>query len=189
MDTVQATRLRPGMIIKHDGKLYSIFSLSHRTPGNKRGFVQTRLRDLEGGAMIEHRFSSEDFVEKAFLDEKVVEYLYHDGDHYTFMDTTNYEQFHLNADALGDAVGYLIPNLEMKLEFYEGRPISVELPPSVDLKVVETEPGIKGASATNVMKPAKMETGITVQVPPFIGEGETIRVDTAEGTYLERARS
>jgi elongation factor P len=188
MDTVQATRLRPGMIIQHDGKLYSIFTLSHRTPGNKRGFVQTKLRDLESGAMIEHRFSSEDFVERAFLDEKEVEFLYQEGDIFTFMDTSTYEQFHLNRDTLGDAVGYLKSNLQLKLEFYQGRPISVELPPSVDLQVIETEPGIKGASATNVTKPARLETGITVQVPPFIGEGEVIRVDTAEGTYLERAR-
>ena len=187
MDTVQASRLRPGMIIQHEGKLYSIFTLSHRTPGNKRGFVQTKLRGLESGAMIEHRFSSEDFVERAFLDEKEVEFLYQEGNLYTFMDTTTYEQFHLNGETLGDTIGYLKSNLQLKLEFHEGRPISVELPPSVDLKVVETEPGLKGASATNVTKPAKLETGITVQVPPFIGEGEVIRVDTSEGTYLERA--
>lgn len=188
MDTVQATRLRPGMIIQLEGKLYSIFSLYHRTPGNKRGFVQTKLRDLEGGAMIEQRFSSEDFVERAFLDEKEVEYLYYEGDVFTFMDTTTYEQYHLNRDALGDMVGYLTPNCQLKLEFFRGKPIGVELPAAVELKVVETEPGIKGASATNVMKPAKLETGITVQVPPFISEGEVIRIDTTEGTYLERAR-
>lgn len=188
MDTVQATRLRPGMIILKDGKLFSVFTLSHRTPGNKRGFVQTKLRDLQSGAMVEHRFSSEDYVERAFLDEKEVEFLYQEGDHFVFMDTTTYEQFHLNRDTLGDTVGYLKPNLQLKLEFYEGRPMGVELPPSVDLKVLETEPGIKGASATNVTKPAKMETGITVQVPPFISEGEVIRVDTAEGVYLERAK-
>lgn len=188
MDTVQATRLRPGMIIQHDGKLYTVFSLFHRTPGNKRGFVQTKLRALESGAMVEHRFSSESFVERAFLDEKEVEFLYHEGDFFTFMDTATYEQFQLSRDTLGDTVGYLVPNLQLKLEFYEGRPMGIELPPSVELKVVETEPGIKGASATNVTKPAKLETGITVQVPPFIGEGEVIRVDTSEGTYLERAR-
>jgi elongation factor P len=176
------------MIIQHEGKLYSIFSLYHRTPGNKRGFVQTKLRDLTSGAMVEQRFSSEEFVERAFLDEKEVEFLYNDSDVFTFMDTTSYEQFHLNRQALGDTVGYLVPNLQLKLEFFEGQPIGVELPPAVELKVVETEPGIKSASATNVMKPAKLETGITVQVPPFIDTGELIRVDTAEGTYLERAR-
>jgi len=188
MDTVQATKMRPGMIIQVDGRLYSVFNLSHRTPGNKRGFVQTKLRDLEGGAMVEKRFSSEDYVERAFLDEKEVEFLYHEGDVFTFMDTTTYEQFHLNSETLGDTVGYLTPNLQLHLEFFQSKPMGVELPPSVDLKVVETEPGIKGASATNVTKPAKMETGITVQVPPFIDAGEVIRVDTAEGTYLERAK-
>jgi len=188
MDTVQATKMRPGMIIQMEGKLYSVHNLSHRTPGNKRGFVQTKLRDLVGGSMIDKRFSSEDYVERAFLEEKEVEFLYNEGDLYTFMDTTTFEQFHLNLDTLGDTIGYMKPNQQLKLEFFEGRPIGVELPPSVDLQVVETEPGIKGASATNVTKPAKMETGITVQVPPFIGEGEVIRVDTAEGVYLERAK-
>jgi elongation factor P len=188
METVQATKLRPGMVVQHEGNLYSVFSLTHRTPGNKRGFVQAKLRDLKSGAMIEHRFSSETFVERAFLDEKEVEYLYPEADLYTFMDTENYEQYHLNREALGDTVGYLTANCRLKVEFFEGQPIGVELPPSVELKVVETEPGIKGASATNVMKPARMETGITVQVPPFISAGETIRVDTADGTYLERAR-
>jgi len=188
METVQATRLRPGMVIQQDGHLYAVFSLTHRTPGNKRGFVQAKLRDLHSGAMVEHRFSSEDYVERAFLDEKEVEYLYHEGDLYTFMDTTTYEQYALSREALGDTVGYLTPNCQLKVEFFEGKPIGVELPPAVELKVIETEPGLKGASATNVTKPAKMETGIIVQVPPFIGEGEVIRVDTADGTYLERAR-
>lgn len=188
MDTVQATRLRPGMVIQHEGKLFTVFSLTHRTPGNKRGFVQTKLRDLRSGAMVEQRFSSESVVERAFLDEKEVEFLYAEGEVFTFMDQQTYEQYHLNRNLLGDTVGYLAPNLPLKVEFFEGKPIGVELPPTVELKVVETEPGIKGASATNVMKPAKMETGITVLVPPFIDAGEVIRVDTADGTYLERAR-
>lgn len=187
MDTVQATRMRAGMVIRHEGKLYSVFSLFHRTPGNKRGFVQTKLRNLESGAMMDYRFSSEDMVERAFLDEKEVEYLYHEGDVFTFMDTTTFEQYHLTRDTLGDTVGYLVPNLQLKVEFYEGKPIGLELPAAVELKVIETEPGLKGASATNVTKPARLETGITVNVPPFIDAGETIRVDTAEGTYLERA--
>lgn len=188
MDTVQATKLRPGMVIRHQDGLYSVFSLYHRTPGNKRGFVQTRLRDLRSGAMIEHRFSSEDSVERAVLDEREVEFLYSEGDLYTFMDTTSYEQYQLSHDTLGDTVGYLIPNLRLKIEFFEGKPIGIELPPVVELKVVETQPGIKGASATNVMKTAKLETGISIQVPPFISAGDVVRVDTSEGTYLERAR-
>ena len=188
MDTLQATRLRPGMIIRQDGDLFSVFSLTHRTPGNKRGFVQTKLRNLRSGAMVEHRFSSEDFVERAYLDEKEVEYLYQEGELFTFMDTTTYEQYALSREVLGDTVGYLVPNLQLKVEFFEGKAIGIELPPTVDLKVVETEPGLKSATVSNVTKPAKLETGITVQVPPFINTGEMIRVDTSEGTYLERAR-
>jgi elongation factor P len=188
MDTVQATRLRPGMIIRQDGDLFSVFSLTHRTPGNKRGFVQTKLRNLRSGAMVEHRFSSEDFVERAYLDEKEVEYLYQEGELFTFMDTTTYEQYSLSREVLGDTVGYLVPNLQLKVEFFEGKAIGIELPPTVDLKVVETEPGLKSATVSNVTKPARLETGITVQVPPFIQTGEMIRVDTSEGTYLERAR-
>lgn len=188
MDTVQATRLRPGMIIQFEGGLYSVFSLYHRTPGNKRGFVQTKLRNLRSGAMVEHRFSSEDFLERAILDEKEVEYLYSEGDFYTFMDMETFEQYQLAREVLGDTVGYLTPNLRLLVEFFEGKLMGIQLPPAVELKVIETEPAIKGASATNVMKPAKLETGISVLVPPFISAGDVIRVDTAEGTYLERAR-
>jgi elongation factor P len=145
------------------------------------------MRNLRSGTMTEHRFSSEDRVERAMLDEQEMEYLYDDGEYYYFMNTENYEQMHLMKDILGDAVSYLIPQLKVKVEFYEGKPISVELPPTVDMTVVETEPGIKGASVSNVTKPAKVETGLVVQVPPFIIEGEKIRVSTAEGTYQERA--
>ncbi len=121
------------------------------------------------------------------LDEQEMEYLYDDGEYYYFMNTENYEQMHLMKDILGDGISYLVPQLRVKVEFYEGKPISVELPPTVDLTVVETEPGMKGASVSNVTKPAKTETGLVVQVPPFIAEGEKIRVNTAEGTYQERA--
>jgi len=175
------------MVIRHQGELFSVFSLYHRTPGNKRGFVQTKLRNLRNGAMIEHRFSSEDFLERAFLDEKEVEFLYQEGDVFTFMDTTTYEQYSLNRDVLGDTVGYLVPNLQLKVEFFEGKPIGIELPPTVDLKVVETEPGLKSATVSNVTKPAKLETGISVQVPAFVNPGDRIRVDTTEGNYLQRA--
>jgi elongation factor P len=175
------------MVIKYNNDLFSIFSVNHRTPGNLRGFVQAKMRNLRSGSMIENRFASEDWVEKAELDEQEMEYLYQDGDTYYFMNTTTYEQIHLTEDLLGEAVQYLTPNLRVTVEFYEGKPLSVELPATVDLKVVETEPAIKGATVSNVMKPAKLETGLVVQVPPFITEGEVIRVNTAEGTYQERA--
>jgi elongation factor P len=161
--------------------------MEHRTPGNLRGFVQVKMRNFKSGTMIEHRFSSEDRVEKAMLDEIEMEYLYDDGDYFYFMNTETYEQMHLMKELLGDATNFLIPNLKVHVEFYEGKPMSVELPPTVDLTVVETEPGLKGATVSNVTKPAKLETGLVVQVPAFITEGEKIRVSTSESAYMERA--
>jgi elongation factor P len=179
--------MRPGMVIKFNNELHSVFSVTHRTPGNLRGFVQAKMRNLRSGNMTEHRFSSEDRVEKAALEEHDMEYLYDDGEFFYFMNTETFEQMHLTKDLLGDATNYLIPQLKVTVEFYEGKPISVDLPATVDLTVVETEPGLKGATVSNVTKPAKLETGLMVQVPPFITEGEKIRVNTAEGTYQERA--
>ena len=184
---ISATQLRPGMVIKFNNELYSIFKMDHRTPGNLRGFVQVKMRSLRSGSMAEHRFSSEDKVERAALDEQEMEYLYDDGEFFYFMNTETYEQMHLTKDLLGDAVDYLIPQLHVNVEFYEGKAMSVELPPTVDMTVVETEPGLKGATVSNVTKPAKVETGLVVQVPPFINQGEKIRVSTAGGTYQERA--
>jgi elongation factor P len=184
---IQATLLRPGVIINHEGDLYSIFSVEHRTPGNKRGFMQVKMRNLRNGAMTDYRFSSEDRVERAILDEHEMEYLYHDGDSYHFMNTETYEQIQLGRDVLGDAVMYLLANSTIKVEFYDDKPVGIELPATVDLTVVETEPSLKGATVSNVMKPAKLETGLVVNVPPFISEGDKIRVNTAEGTYQERA--
>jgi elongation factor P len=184
---ISSTQMRPGMVIKYNNELYSIFSVNHRTPGNLRGFVQAKMRSLRTGSMMENRFSSEDKVEKAIMDEQEMEYLYDDGEYYYFMNTENYEQMHLMKDLLGDATQYLIPQLKVKVEFYEGKPISVELPATVDMTVVETEPSLRGSTVSNVTKPAKLETGLVVQVPAFITEGEKIKVNTAEGTYQERA--
>src|ERR1017187_7002041 len=184
---ISSTQLRPGMVIKFNKELYSIFKMEHRTPGNLRGFVQVKMRSLRSGSMTEHRFSSEDKVEKAALDEQEMEYLYDDGDYFYFMNTETFEQMHLTKDFLGDATGFLIPNLKVAIEFYEGKPMGIELPPSFDMTVGETEPGLKGATVSNVTKPAKLETGLVVQVPAFISEGEKIRVNTSEGAYQERA--
>jgi elongation factor P len=184
---ISSTQMRPGMVVKFNNDLFSVFSVAHRTPGNLRGFVQAKMRNLRSGTMIEHRFSSEDKVERAIMDEVEMEFLYDDGDNYYFMNSADYEQTHLSKDLLGDATNFLIPQLKVKVEFYEGKAMSVELPATVDMTVVETEPGMKGASVSNVTKPAKMETGLVVQVPPFIKEGEKIRVNTTEGAYLERA--
>jgi elongation factor P len=185
--SIPATQMRPGMIIKHNGELHSVFKVEHRTPGNLRAFIQAKLRNLRTGAMFEHRFRSPDPIEKVNVDEIKMEYLYHDGDNYHFMNMEDYEQIALSKEVLGDAVDYLTSNMQIQIEFFDGKAVGVELPQTVDLKIIETEPGIKSATASSVTKPAKTETGLVVQVPPFINEGETIRVDTAEGAYLSRA--
>ena len=184
---MQATQLRPGVIIKFEKDLYTIFSVTHRTPGNKRGFMQVKMRNQRNGSMNDHRFSSEDRVERAIMDEHEMEYLYKDSEFYYFMNTENYEQTQMTRETLGDAVDYLLPNMKINVEFYEEKPVGIELPATVDLLVVETEPGIKGATASNVNKPAKLETGLVVNVPPFISEGDRIRVNTTDASYQERA--
>src|SRR5450432_4562157 len=143
---IAATQLRPGMVVKFNNELHTVFSMVHRTPGNLRGFVQAKMRNIRSGSMIEHRFSSEDKVERIALDEQEMEYLYDDGEYFYFMNTETYEQMHLMKDLLGDATQYLIPQLKVKVEFYEGKPISVELPPTVDMTVVETEPSLRGST-------------------------------------------
>lgn len=185
---LQATQLRPGMVVLFNGELHTVFTAIHRTPGNLRGFVQAKMRNFRSGAMIEHRFASEDRIEKISLDEQEMEYLYDDGELYYFMNTETFEQIHLTKDLLGDAVQYLIPNMRINVQFYEGSAISIDLPPAVDLVVLETEPGLKGATVSNVTKPAKLETGLVVQVPSFINEGEKIKVSTSDASYMERSK-
>lgn len=184
---MKATLLRPGMIIQHQGDLYAVFSVEHRTPGNKRGSMQTKLRNLRSGTISDYRFRAEDQVDRAILDEVEFQFLYGDGDGYHFMNTENYEQIHLGKDILGDATDYLIPDMHVMIEFHDGTPIGVSLPDTVDLKVTDTEPGLQKATASSVMKPATLETGLVVQVPPFINVGEKIKVNTAEATYVSRA--
>jgi elongation factor P len=179
--------MRPGMIIKHNNELHSVFTVEHRTPGNLRAFIQAKLRNLRTGAMFEHRFRSGDAIEKIVVDEIKMEYLYNDGDTYYFMDINTYEQTPLSRDTLGDSVDYLTANLQITVEFFDGKAVGIDLPQTVELTVIETEPGLKSATASSVTKPAKTETGLVVQVPPFVNEGEKIKVDTAEGTYLSRA--
>jgi elongation factor P len=185
---VRATQLRPGMIIRHEGELYTIFAVEHRTPGNKRAAMQCRLRNLRTGAIADHRFRAEETLERAILDEIEFEYLYADKDGYHFMNVLDCDQIHLTRDTLGDAVDYILPGAHVKLEYYEGKPMGVILPDTVDLTVVDTEPSIQKATASAVMKPAKLETGLVINVPPFIGTGDKVRVDTSEGRYIQRAQ-
>jgi elongation factor P len=187
MATLQATRIKKGMLIKMGEDLCRVLSVEHVTPGNLRGFVRAKLRNIRNGALVDNRFRSEDTVERATLDEREMQYLYQDGDAFYFMDTTSFEQVHLSSEALADSVGYLKPEMTIQVEFYGSEPVGIELPATVDLKVVETAPGIKGATASNQIKPATTETGLVVSVPPFVNEGDLIRVSTETGEYLARA--
>ena len=185
---IQATQLRPGMIIIHEGDLFRVTVVHHLTPGNKRGFMQTKMKNLRTGVGTEYKFRSEDRVEQATLESRKMQYLYAEGDLYTFMDTDNYEQTTLTATDIGDLLSFLLPNEVVEVELYDGKPIGVTPPSTVDIEVVDTEPSMKGAIASASYKPAKLETGVTIQVPPFIQVGDKVRVDPSEGTYLERVK-
>src|SRR5215475_5957253 len=184
MSSIKATLLRPGMVIQHEGGLFSIHSTEHRTPGNKRGSMQTRMKNLRTGAIIDYRFRAEEFVDRAILIE--FEYLYNEGDDFYFMNTETYEQMQMNKEELGETVYYLIPNTVVKVEFFQEKAIGLDLPDTMDLKVVQTEPTLQKATASAVMKPATLETGLVVNVPPFVNEGDKIRVDTSEARYVQR---
>ena len=184
--SIPATQMRPGMIIKYKDDLHLVFSVEHRTPGNLRAFIQAKLRNVRTGGMFIERFRSPDPIDRVYVDEIKMEFLYNDGDDYYFMDET-FEQTVLKRDTLGDAVDFLSPNLSISVSFHDGKAVGIELPTAVIMTVLETEPGIKSATASSVTKPAKTETGLVVQVPAFINEGEKIRVDTAEGAYMSRA--
>ena len=186
---VQATQLRPGMIIIHEGGLFRVTAVHHLTPGNKRGFMQTKMKNLRTGVGTEYKFRSEDRVDQAILDNRQMQYLYADGDLHTFMDMENYEQITLTADDIGDLLSYLLPNSVVGIEFYDAKPVGINPTSSVDLAVVDTEPSMKGATASASYKPAKLETGVTVQVPPFIQIGDKVRVDPSDGSYQERVKS
>lgn len=185
---MKATEIRKGYIIRYNNDPHRVLTMQHITPGNWRGMVQTKLRNVRTGLSTEVRFRSEDEVEKMMLDTKQMQYLYHDAHGYHFMDTETYEQVALGDDALGDTMSYVVAETMITMEWIEGQPAGVELPVTVDLKVVDTAPGIKGATASAQRKPATLETGLVVQVPSFIEIGETVRVATTDGTYLERAK-
>jgi elongation factor P len=176
------------MVILMDGELYKVLERHHHTPGNLRGFVQAKLRRLSSGTLHEHRFRSVDTVDRAVLDRREMEFLYEDGNGFHFMDSKTFEQVTMSRDDLGDTVYFLLPNVKVEVESYEGRPIGVEPPITVELRVVKTDPRLKGATVSNVNKPATLETGLIVQVPPFIEEGETVRIDTRDSSYIERVK-
>jgi elongation factor P len=185
---IPATQIRRGMVILFEGNLCKVVEFRHHTPGNLRAMVQTKLRNLKSGSTFEHRFRSADTVERAVLEQHQMEYLYTDGSGHHFMNTENYEQTHLSDEDLGDMAQWLAPGLHIQAEFHEGQPIGVELPDAIELTVTSTEPTLKGATVSNVNKPATLENGVTIQVPPFINEGDRIRVSPSEGRYIERAK-
>src|SRR5947208_4447946 len=186
MSLIQATRLRRGMLIKVGNDLFRILELHHLTPGNKRAHIQVRMRNIRSTMLADHKFRAEQDVERATLDEREMQYLYSDGDHYYFMDTSTFEQIHITSEALGDSKNYLIPEATIRVEFYDVEPVGIELPPTVDLLVKETVPGINRATASAQVKPATLETGLVIQVPPFVNEGDTVRVNTETGEYQSR---
>lgn len=184
---LSATELRVGNIILHNNQLHRVMSVVHVTPGNWRGMVQTKLRNLKTGSQLEHRFRSEDKVEKAVLDTHEMQYLYSDPSGHHFMNMETFEQIALGDEVLGDALSYILPDTMITVDFFDGQPVGIELPNSVTLEIVETEPPLKGATASGGAKPATLETGLVVQVPNFIETGIKIVVDTRTGEYLSRA--
>jgi len=183
---IAATQLKVGMVIMHNGKPHRVTNVLHVTPGNWRGMVQTRLVNIESGSNAEHRFRSEDKVDRANLEEHNLQYSYRAGDEYHFMNTESYEMISLHGDVLGDAVHYLTEGMVIEALYYEGRVVGVELPMFVELSVTETTPNIKGAAVQNTSKPAVLETGYEIKVPPYIEIGNRVKIDTRTGEFVER---
>jgi elongation factor P len=184
---MKASELKRGMIIDDSGKLYVVISIEHRTPGNLRAIYQTTLKHLVDGKLINMRYSPEDKIEKVDLEAKKAQYLFHDHSGFHFMDMETYETIVLGADILSEIKDYLKENTEISLLYHEHKPVTAELSPSVDLKVTESAPGIRGDTSGKATKTAKLETGLTINVPLFIEEGDIVKVDTRTGQYLGRA--
>jgi elongation factor P len=188
MAKVSAVELRVGNLLEWEKRVWRVLKCYHVHVGGRGGaFMQVEMKDIETGTKTNQRFRTEDKIERAFVDPREMEYLYQDGDSYVFMDKENYEQLPLSSEFLEGQTGYLLPNTPVQVNFYNGRAIGLEMPPSIVLTVTDTEPGIKNATATNTFKAATTETGLIVQVPPFINQGEKIKVSTDDGSYMERA--
>ncbi len=185
---MKAIQIRKGNILEYQGDLYRVTEATHVTPGKGQALMQVKMKRLSDGVKAEERFRPNESVEKATLISREYQYLYKESDLFYFMDMETFEQIHLTAEMLGDDVYYLVPETMVQILFHEGNPIGVDLPGVVELKVTETEPNIKGATVSSSYKPAKLETGLSTQVPPFIENGEVVRIDTSDGKYLERAK-
>jgi len=183
---IDVNDLRKGVTFELDGELYRVLEYQHHKPGRGNATIRTKLRNLRSGSTLDKTFQSGDRVQDIRLDHSTVQYMYGDGNLYYFMDTESFEQPALSADLLGDAVNYLTEGITLELSSYEGKPLDCEIPLTVDLKVVSSAPGVKGDTATGATKAATLSTGLTVMVPLFVNEGDTIRVDTRTGQYLTR---
>lgn len=183
---ISVNELRKGKVIKVDGDLFSCMEYDHHKPGKGKAYVRTKMKNLSKGSIVDMTFNSDDKVEDVFVERRTAQYLYNDGDSYVFMDTETYEQNPVPASELGDYVNYLIEEMEVEIEVYEGSIINVELPNHVVLEVTYTEPGLKGDTSGTARKPAEVETGLTVNVPLFIENGDRLKIDTRTGEYLER---
>ena len=187
MASYDASDIRKGLKVMMDGSPWVIVEFQFVKPGKGAAFTRTKFKNLLSGNVVERNIRSGEKMESADVEVKNMQYLYKDGDGFCFMDTTSYEQIHITSEALGDSVNYLKPEMTIEVEFYGEEPVGIELPQTVDLTVTQTVPGIKGATASNQVKPATCETGLVVNVPPFINEGDVIRVNTETGEYLSRA--
>jgi elongation factor P len=185
---MNASEIRKGIVLNYNNAPHRVLEFQHRTPGNLRAFVQARIRNLLTGLATDVRFSSTESVERVTLEQHTMQYLYKEGADYHFMNTETYDQITLTAEELGDNVYYLVDNTEIEVETYEGKPIGIRPAAIIELTVIETQPEMRGATASNSPKPAKLETGLVVSVPPFVKEGERVRVDTSTGQYIERVR-
>ncbi|MFQ6070348.1 MAG: elongation factor P [Candidatus Aminicenantales bacterium] len=186
---INATQIKKGMVIKVEGELYKVLEAVHITPGKGQALMQTKLRSLRDQTLHDYRFRSKDRVEQAYLERIEMEFLYREGEEFVFMNLENYEQMKLSAEIIGEAKKYLLPNVVFSVEMHGGRPVGVEPPLTIDLKVVKTEPFLKGATASASYKPAVLENEMTINVPPFIKEGDIIRIDIREDKYLERVKT
>lgn len=185
---VPATQIRKGMVIVFEGDPCRVIDFRHHTPGNLRAMVQTKMKNLRTGSNFEHRFRSDDAIDKASMETHELEFLYQGGDTFHFMNLENYDQVELDTEALGDNAPWMVPNMKIIAEYYDGRPIGIELPQYLTFEIVETSPVMKTATKTSSYKPAKLENGVTINVPEFIGTGERVRVNPSTGEYLDRAK-